>query len=94
MDSLYEALSADDAIVLILHEMASIQAGGAEAAGEAGRVPGAVQGRDQLVQYGQSTGSAAGLGQSPAVSTAPSDIRLLTPGTLLSVYTDPPASRE
>ena len=40
-------------------------------------MPGAVQGRDHLVQDGQPTGATPGLGQPPAVSTAPPDIRTL-----------------
>ena len=72
MDSLDEALPADRPRVLVLHELApGVQAGGAQAAGEADGVIGGVQGRDQLVQDGQTAGATPGLGQAPAVPTPP-----------------------
>ena len=75
MYSLDEALPADCPCVLVLHEVSPrVQAGGAQAAGEAHGVEGGVQGGDQLVQDGQPTGAAPGLGQPPAVSTEPPDM--------------------
>ena len=73
MDSLDEALPADGPRVLVLHELAApgVQAGRAQAAGEADGVIGGVQGRDQLVQDGQTAGATPGLGQAPAVPTPP-----------------------
>lgn len=79
MYSLDEALPADGPGLLVLHEVSPrVQAGGAQPAGEAHGVEGGVQGGDQLIQDGQPTGLTPGLGQPPAVSTAPPDMTHMT----------------